>query len=89
MEFTVTIPDDLIDEALAAAKRSNDRQAEEHRLGKPITFDGRDILNIAVNFLTGLILTDLQEQAQRDMTQGVEVRKRDISSRVLAANPIT
>ena len=80
MQTSIDIPDQLIADALTASTRINQRQPEQDRKPEPLTFTDADATDVIFNFLTGLIIADLQQTAQIDQERSVRTKQQEIAA---------
>lgn len=79
--FTVTIPDDILAEALAAAAAINQRQPANERQAEPLPFGDTEATDIVFQYLQNLIVANLQQAAAIAGETDVRAKLTDLSKR--------
>jgi len=79
-QFTVTIPDALILEALTAADSINNRQRAEDRQPYPgLVFTDVEVTEIVRQWLHNIIISDLGQRQQIEVAQQVRDKQKQLS----------
>ena len=79
--FTVTIPDDILAEALAAASAINQRQPANERQPEPLTFADTEATDIVFQHLQNLIVGNMQQAAAITAETDVRTKLTDLATR--------
>lgn len=78
MQYTIDIPDRLLETAMQGATRINGRRREAERQPEPLTFGESEARDIVVSWLTALVVQDAQERAQREMEAELQEKQREM-----------
>lgn len=79
--FTVTIPDDILAEALAAATAINQRQPANQRQPEPLAFGDPEATDTIVQHLQNLIIGNIQQAAAIATDTDVRAKLTDLAAR--------
>lgn len=79
--LTVTIADDILTEALAAATAINQRQPASDRQPEPLTFGDEEASDIVFQYLQNLIINNMQQAAAIAGETDVRAKLADLASR--------
>ena len=88
MKLTIEIPDQLVADAIAAANRINDRQAEGMRQPGPLTFGQAEARDCATQFLQNLLLSDIRQAHEVQAERDIRDKQAAIATQLQAA-PLT
>ena len=86
--FTVTVPDPIVAEALAAAGRINARLPEADRQ-KALAFTDVEATDIIFQWLQNLILNDLQQGGQIAAELQIRAKAAELAATRTATAPAT
>jgi len=80
MKYTVEIPDQLVTDAVAAANRINDRQAEGMRQPSPLTFGEAEARDCVTQFLQNLLLSDIRQNAEVQAERDIRDKQTELAA---------
>lgn len=79
--FTVTIPDGIVQESIAAARSINDRQRQEDRQPEPLIFGDTEATDVVYQWLHNLIISDLQQTSDASRAAAVRDKVQELAGR--------
>ena len=85
--LTITIANDIVAEALAAATDINQRLPAKERQPEPLTFTDKEAADIISPYLNNLILTNLNQANAITSEAAAYAKLQDLAARRTAAAP--